>query len=168
MLVKRMEDAINDQMNFEIYSAHIYLSMASYFEENGLPGFANWMKAQYQEEIFHAMKMFDYVNETGGRATISAIDAPATEWDSPLAAFQTALEHEQLVTSRINKLMDIAREESDHATSIFLQWFISEQVEEEASVGDIVGKLKLVGDGGALFMLDRDLSTRVFTPPQGE
>lgn len=168
MLVKRMEDAINDQMNFEIYSAHIYLSMVSYFESQGLPGFANWMRAQYQEEIFHAMKMFDYLNEAGGRAVISAIDAPATEWESPLAAFENALEHEQLVTSRINNLMDIAREESDHATSIFLQWFISEQVEEEASVGDIVNKLRLVGDGGALFMMDRDLSTRVFTAPKEE
>lgn len=165
MLSANMEKAINDQINFEIYSSHIYLSMVSYFEGKGLPGFAAWMRAQYQEEIFHAMKMFDYVNEAGGQALIGAIAAPATSWESPLAAFENALEHERIVTGRINNLMNIARDESDHATSIFLQWFISEQVEEEATVGDVVGKLKLVGDGGALFMLDRDLGTRVFTPP---
>lgn len=168
MLSKKMEAAINDQINFEIYSSHIYLAMVSYFEDKGLPGFAAWMRAQYQEEIFHAMKMFDYVLECGGKAEIGAIKAPQTEWDSPLAAFENALEHEQTVTGRINNLVDIAQKEKDHATQIFLQWFVSEQVEEEANVGDVVNKLKLTGDGGALFMLDRDLATRVFTPPTAQ
>lgn len=165
MLTKKMEEAINDQMNFEIFSANIYLSMVSYFEAQGLPGFATWMRAQYKEEIFHAMKMFDYVLEAGGRAQLSAIEAPPLEWESPLAAFENALAHEKVVTGRINDLMDLAQQEKDHASQIFFQWFVSEQVEEEATVGDIVSKLKLVGDGGALFMLDRDLATRVFTEP---
>ncbi|WP_147821338.1 ferritin [Salidesulfovibrio onnuriiensis] len=165
MLSNRMEQAINDQMNFEIFSANIYLSMVSYFEDRGLPGFAAWMRAQYKEEIFHAMKMFDYILGAGGRAKISAHDAPPQDWESPLAAFENALEHEKVVTGRINGLMDLAQQEKDHASQIFFQWFVSEQVEEEANVGDIVSKLKLVGDGGALFMLDRDLGTRVFTEP---
>ncbi len=165
MPTKRMEEAINDQINFEIFSANIYLSMVSYFESQGLPGFANWMRAQYKEEIFHAMKMFDYVLEAGGRATLTAIDAPPQDWDSPLAAFENALAHEKIVTGRINNLMEVAQEEKDHACQIFLQWFVSEQMEEEATVSDIVNKLKLVSDGGALFMLDRDLATRVFTEP---
>ncbi|KAB1443728.1 ferritin [Pseudodesulfovibrio senegalensis] len=165
MLSEKMQNAINDQVNFEIFSAHIYLSMVAYFEEQGLSGFAKWMRAQYQEEIFHAMKMFDYVLEAGGSAKLGTIDAPPLQWESPLAAFENALEHEQIVTGRINALMELAQEEKDHATQIFLQWFVSEQVEEEASVGEVVGKLRLAGDGGALFMLDRDLSARVFTPP---
>lgn len=165
MLSAPMEKAINDQVNFEIFSANIYLSMVSYFESQGLAGFANWMRAQYKEEIFHAMKMFDYVLETGGKARLSAIDAPPLEWESPLAAFEHALSHEKVVTGRINDLMDLAQKEKDHASQIFFQWFVSEQVEEESSVGDIVSKLKLVGDGGALFMLNKELGTRVFTEP---
>ncbi|WP_243546137.1 ferritin [Pseudodesulfovibrio tunisiensis] len=165
MLSQKMENALNDQMNWEIYSAHIYLSMSSDFSRKGLPGIAQWMLAQYQEEMFHAMRFFNYINEAGGHAKLGVIDAPPYEWESPLKAFEVALEHEQGVTSRINALADLAMEERNHAVGIFLQWFISEQVEEEDTVGDIVGKLKMVGDGGGLFMLDRDLGTRVFTPP---
>ena len=165
MLSKKLEDALNAQMNWEIYSAHIYLSMASHFATEGLPGFAAWMNAQYQEEMFHAMRFFNYINEAGGHAKLGKIDAPQHSWKSPLDAFEMALEHEQGVTARINKIADLAMDERNHAVGIFMQWFISEQVEEEASVTDAVGKLKLVGDGGGLFMLDRELGTRVFTPP---
>lgn len=165
MLSEKLEDALNAQMNWEIYSAHIYLSMSSHFAQEGLGGFSKWMNAQYQEEMFHAMKFFDYINEAGGHAKISKIDAPAYSWETPLAAFEEALEHEKGVTGRINDLANLAMDERNHAVGIFLQWFIAEQVEEEDTVGDIVGKLKMVGDGGGLFMLDRDLGARVFTPP---
>lgn len=165
MLSKKMEKAFNDQIKWEYYSAYLYLSLSSYFSGLGLPGFANWMDVQFQEEQFHARKMFDYVNEKGGRVVLQAIEAPESEWKSPLAAFEFALNHEYQVTKRINDLMDLAQKEKDHASAIFLQWFVSEQVEEEASFGDTVNKLKLVGDGGGLFMLDRELAARVFTPP---
>jgi len=165
MLSKKMEEALNEQMNWEIYSAHIYLSMASHFTKVGLNGFANWMNVQYQEEMSHAMKFFNFINSAGGHAKLGQIDQPQHEWKTPLAAFEDALEHEKGVTARINKIADLAVAERDHAIGIFLQWFITEQVEEEENVGDTVGKLKLVGDGGGLFMLDRDLATRVFTPP---
>lgn len=165
MLNKKMEEALNAQMNWEIYSAHIYLSMSSHFAQEGLEGFSSWMFAQYQEEMFHAMKFFDYINEAGGHAKLDTIEAPQYSWETPLAAFENALEHEQGVTTRINALADLAIEERNHAVGIFLQWFIAEQVEEEDTVGGIVGKLKMLGDGGGLFMLDRDLGTRVFTPP---
>ncbi len=165
MLSQKMEEALNDQMNWEIFSAHIYLSMSSYFAQEGLGGFSKWMYAQYQEEMFHAMKFFDYINEAGGHAKLGTIDAPPHSWGSALEAFEESLAHEKGVTARINDLADLAVEEKNHAVGIFLQWFIAEQVEEEDSVGDIVGKLKLVGDGGGLFMLDRDLGQRVFTAP---
>lgn len=165
MLSEKMQDALNAQMNWEIYSAHIYLSMSSHFEQVGLPGIAKWMDSQYQEEMFHAMQFFKYINEAGGHAKLGVIDAPPYEWASPLEAFEVALEHEQGVTARINALADLAIDERNHAVGIFLQWFISEQVEEEDTVSGIVGKLKLVGDGGGLFMLDNELGTRVFTPP---
>ena len=165
MLSEKMEDALNAQMNWEIFSAHIYLSMSSHFEQVGLAGVARWMDAQYQEEMYHAMQFFKYINEAGGHAKLATIDAPPYEWESTLAAFEHALEHEQGVTSRINALADLSIEEKSHAVGIFLQWFIAEQVEEEDTVGGIVGKLKLVGDGGGLFMLDNELGSRVFTPP---
>lgn len=168
MLSQKMEDALNAQLNWEIYSAHIYLSMSSWFSQEGLGGFSKWMFAQYQEEMFHAMKFFSYINEAGGHATLATIEAPQAQWESPLEAFSESLAHEKGVTSRINDLADLAVEEKNHAVGIFLQWFIAEQVEEEDTVGDIVGKLKLVGDGGGLFMLDRDLGQRIFTAPTPE
>lgn len=165
MLSKKMEKAFNDQIKWEYYSAYLYLSLSAYFTGLGLTGFANWMDVQFQEEQFHARKMFDYVNSKGGRVQLQAIEAPQNAWKSPLDAFQFALNHEYLVTKRINDLVTLAQKENDHASAIFLQWYVTEQVEEEANFGDTVGKLKLVGDGGGLFMLDRELATRVYTPP---
>lgn len=164
MLSKKMEDALNDQINFEFYSAYIYLSMAAYLEADNLTGCAKWMRAQTQEEILHAMKMYDFVNERGGRVVLKEIKGPKTVWTSPVEAFEDALRHEQTVTGRINDMMNVAMKEKDHATQIFLQWFISEQVEEESSVDGVIKKLKLAGAGG-LFMVDRELGQRVFTPP---
>jgi ferritin len=166
MLKKEMEAAMNEQIKWELYSGYLYLAMAAYFEDLGLPGFANWMKNQFQEELFHAMKMYDYVFEAGGRVVLQAVDQPPSRWESPLAVFEQSLEHEQLVTSKINDLVDMAISAKDHATNNFLQWFVAEQVEEEATFGDVHAKLKLVGDGGGLYMLDQELGKRVFTWPQ--
>ena len=163
MLSKKMEKALNQQINAEMYSAYLYLSMASYFEGVDLEGCASWMKAQTQEEMIHAMKIYDFVIERGGRVILDAIKAPRQEWDSALAVFEHAYEHEQYVTSLINDLMNLAIEEGDHATQIFLQWFVTEQVEEEASANAVVQKLKLAGaskGGGGLFMVDRELGQR--------
>jgi len=164
MLSDRMQKAINKQINAELYSSYLYLSMASYFESVDLSGCAKWMYAQTQEEIVHAMKMYDYVNEAGGRVLLDAIDKPQDAWDSPLAVFEHAYRHEQLVTGLINDLMNLAIEEKDHATQIFLQWFVSEQVEEEASASAVVNRLKLAGEHG-LFMVDKELGQRPMPIP---
>ena len=169
MISEKMQDAINDQINAELYSAYLYLSMQAYFEAENLPGFANWMSCQAQEEVAHAMKFFHYLGERGGRAVLKAIEGPETEWDSAQAAFEGAYAHEQLVTARIHDLVKVAREEGDTATEIFLQWYVTEQVEEEAAADGIVQKVKmLAGAPGGLFMLDRELAQRTFTPPAGE
>ena len=169
MLSKQMEEAINKQINAEIYSSYLYLSMCAYFESIGLAGSASWMRQQAQEEMFHGMKMFDYVNERGGRVVLQAIEQPQTEWTSAFDVFENVLSHERKVTGLINDLVNLALDERDHATNIFLQWFVSEQVEEEASAGDIVDKLKLIGnDANGLFMLDRELGQRQFTWPAGK
>ena len=169
MLNKEIADALNSQMNFEMYSANIYMSMATWFDARNLVGFANWMKVQYSEEMFHFTKFYNFINERGGRVLLSGMDAPATEWDSPLAAFDNALEHERIVTGRIDDLVVQATEAKDHATVNFLQWFVGEQVEEEASVDGVIQQLKLMeGAPGGLFMLDRELGQRVFTPPAQE
>ena len=166
MMKEVMEKALNEQINAELYSSYLYLSMSAFFSTKGLPGCASWMRAQAQEELFHAMKIFDYVNERGNRVVMKAIEQPAADWGSPLAAFENVLEHEQKVTSLINNLVNLALDERDHATNIFLQWFVSEQVEEEASAGEVLQKLKLIGgDAGGLFALDQELGQRVFTPP---
>jgi ferritin len=168
MLKPEMEQALDEQINAELYSAYLYLSMSAHFQSINLMGAANWFRVQAQEELTHAMKFHDYILERGARVTLTAIDGPPTSWDSPLAAFEAALEHEQLVTALINALVDRALKESDHATNNMLQWFVAEQVEEEASVDEVVQKLKLVGgDGGGLFMIDQELAGRVFTPPAG-
>lgn len=166
MLSKAIERALNDQVQWELYSAYLYVSMATYFEDKGLMGFANWLHVQDKEEKFHAEKFYNYIVERGGRVILQAIAAPPHEWASPLAVFEEALAHERGVTARIYKLMDLAIEERDHATASFLKWFIDEQVEEEASVADVIAKLKLVDQtpGGA-FLLDKDLAARVFVPP---
>ena len=169
MISKKMEDALNGQVNAEMYSAYLYLSMESYFKSLNLNGFANWMRAQTQEEMMHAMKIYDFINERGGRIILKAIDGPPTKWESPLAVFETTYAHEQKVTGLINKLVDLAIEEKDHATNTFLQWFVNEQVEEEASADEIVQQLKMMENApGGMFMLDRELGQRVFTPPATE
>ncbi len=169
MLSKKMEKALNDQVNAELYSSYLYLSMESYLQDSGLEGFANWMRIQAQEELSHAMKIYDFIFSCGGRARLAAIDAPKQEWDSVLAVFEESLGHEQHVTGLINELMNLAIEEKDHATNIFLQWFVTEQVEEEEAAGAIVNRLRLAGGRGeALLSLDRELGQRSFTPPAAE
>jgi ferritin len=169
MLNKEIGDALNSQMNFEMYSANIYMSMATWFDAKNLVGFASWMKVQYSEEMFHYTKLYNFINERGARVLLGAMNAPETEWASPLAAFENALEHERIVTGRINDLVVQASEAKDHATVNFLQWYVAEQVEEESNVDGVIQQLKLMeGAPGGLFMLDRELGTRVFTPPTKE
>lgn len=166
MISTSMEKAIIGQINAEFYSAYLYLAMSAYFEGEGLPGMASWMKNQVQEEMFHGMKMYDYVHERGGKVVLSAIDKPPAQWKSPLAVFEGALAHEQKVTGLINQLANLALDERDHATNIFLQWFVSEQVEEEATVSGIIHKLKRIGkEANSLFTLDQELGQRMFTMP---
>ncbi len=166
MLKENVQDALSGQLNAEMYSSYLYLSMSSYFSSTGLAGFANWMRVQAKEELLHAMKLYDYINERGGRIVLKPIEGPPTEWKSPLDAFEHTFRHEQMVTGLINGLVDLAIAEKDHATNNFLQWFVSEQVEEEASAGDVLQKVKRVGDNtSSLFILDQELATRIFTPP---
>ncbi len=166
MISEKIQDAMNEQIKWELYSAYLYMSMSAYYVSTNLPGFANWMRVQAQEEVSHAMKFYDFINERGGRVELRAVDAPPKEWESPLAGFQDAYDHERIVTGRIGDLVDLARGERDHASEIFLQWFVTEQVEEEASADEVVQELKRIQDNsGALFMLDRELGQRVFTPP---
>ena len=169
MITPKIEKAFNEQLNAELYSAYLYYSMAAYFESINLAGFANWMMTQFQEEQFHASKFYRYINERGGRVLLTAIESPPTEWDSPLAAFEATLAHEQKVTGLINGLADMAMEQKDHASMSFLQWFVDEQVEEESSVNTVLGQLKIIkGSPQALLMLDKELSQRIFTPPSAE
>lgn len=168
MITPKMVAAINDQINFEIYSSYIYLSMSAYFHDRDMPGAANWMRIQAQEELVHAVMMFNYLVEREGRALMAPVKGPENEWASPLAAFEDALAHERIVTGRINAIMDLAMSESDHATAQFYQWFVKEQVEEESKAKAIVQQLKLAGkDGQGLLLIDRDLATRVFVMPTG-
>ena len=161
MLTEKMQKALNGQLNAELYSAYLYLSMNAYFKSINLDGFANWMYYQAQEELEHSMKFYDFVIQRGGKVVLTQIEAPPTEWDSPLAVFEATLAHEQKVTGLINDLVEIALGEHDHATNIFLQWFVSEQVEEEESVSGVLEQLKLMGDAqGGLFMIDRELAKR--------
>ncbi len=166
MLKKPVLKALNEQIAKEMYSSNLYLSMAVYFHSINLNGFANWMRVQAQEETFHAMRFFDYVIERGDKSIVSALDAPPAAWKSPLDAFEEVYKHEQFVTASINNIADIALENRDHATGTFLQWFINEQVEEEANASDILERVRMIGDFyGGLLMLDAELKTRVFVPP---
>ena len=166
MLSLSMEKAINAQINAEYYSSYLYLAMSAYFESISLSGMASWMRMQAQEELFHGMKMYDFVHERGGKVALTSIAKPPAKWNTSLAVFIEVLKHEQKVTALINELVNQALDERDHATNIFLQWFVTEQVEEEASVSTIVNKLKLIGDdANGLFVLDQELGQRVFTPP---
>ena len=169
MLSERMMKALNKQLNAELYSAYLYLSMAAYFESKNLKGFANWMRVQAQEELMHAMKFFDYINERRGRVYLEAIEKPSIEWKSPLDVFEATYEHEVKVTSMINDLVNMSMEEKDHATYNMLQWFVAEQVEEEASADEIRQQLRMIKeDGRGIMMLDRELKQRTFTPPAQE
>ena len=166
MIKQEIEDAINGQINAEFYSSYLYLSMSAYFESTDLKGMANWMIAQAQEEISHGMKMYSFVLERGGVVKLDPIEGPPIVWDSPLAVYEHALRHEEHVTSLINELVDLAIEEKDHATKNFLDWFVDEQVEEEASASEVVQQLKIIGDNGyGILMLDRELGQRIFIPP---
>ncbi len=161
MLSPKMEKALNDQITAEFYSSYLYLSMSAWFASENLMGMAHWMGLQAKEEWGHGMKIYDFVLERGGTVTLGAIDAPPAEFKSPLAIFEAAYGHEQKVTGLINDLADTAAEENDKATAIMLQWFISEQVEEEASALEIVEKLKLIQDSpNGLFMMDSVLGRR--------
>jgi len=166
MISEKMQDAMNEQIKWELYSAYLYMAMSAHYLAENLMGFANWMRVQAQEELTHAVKFYDFINERGGRVELRAVGAPPKEWDSPLAVFQSAYDHECVVSRRIGDLVDLARGERDHASEIFLQWFVTEQVEEEASADEVVQELKRIQDNSsALFMLDRELGQRVFTPP---
>jgi len=164
MITKKMEKSLNEQINKEFYSAYLYLSMSSYCNKLGMMGGEHWFRIQYDEEVIHMTKMFDYVMQHGGEAHLMKIDEPPADFESILGTFTASLKHEQFVTKSINELLDIAVEEKDHATQVFLQWFITEQVEEEANVKEIIDRLKMIGDNGAaLMMIDDKLAQRM--PP---
>jgi ferritin len=166
VLDKDVERGINQQINAELYSAYLYYSMSAYFEAQSLKGFSHWMRVQALEEMTHVQKFFSYVNDRGGRVTLDPIEAPAMEWESPLAVFEAVYSHEVHVTGLINKLMDMALAKSDHASSSFLRWFVTEQVEEEASADEVLQKLKLVEKTeGGLFLLDQEMDGRTFNLP---
>ena len=166
MLSQKLQDAFNAQINKELYSEYLYLSMSAYCSTLDLDGIANYFMVQTQEEHFHAMKMFNFVNERGGKIVLHPIAGPQVDFKSVVDVFEETFKHEQFITKSINDLMDVAIKENDHATSSFLKWFVDEQVEEEATVSKILSKLKLIGgDGQGLLMIDTELAARVFTPP---
>jgi ferritin len=163
---EKMVESLNSQLNAEMYSAYLYLSMGAYFEDLDLGGFANWMRVQAQEEMTHAMKIHDFIIQRGDRVTLTKIEAPPTEWESPVNAFEHVYKHEQKVTGLINQLVNLALSLGDHATNNFLQWFVAEQVEEEESSSGVLKKVKMANDSlSGMLMLDNELSQRVFTPP---
>jgi ferritin len=161
MIGKPMQDAMNEQINKELFSSYLYLSMAAYFEDKNLPGFANWMRIQADEERGHAMKFYDFLLERGGRVLLNAIDAPKTDWTSSLEVAEEVAAHEAKVTASINALYELALKEKDYPAQVMLQWFISEQVEEEKNAAEIVANLKLIeARGTAVLMLDHRLAKR--------
>ena len=161
MISPKMEEAINQQINAEMYSAYLYYAMANYFESVSLKGFANWMRVQAQEEMIHAVKFTTFLNDRGGRVKFKVIAEPPFEWKSPIDAFETVLIHENKVTGLINDLVNLSIQEKDHAANTFLQWFVTEQVEEEANDKEIIDQLKLIGDDkSGLFMINRELALR--------
>ncbi len=163
---KKVEQVLNQQINAEFWSAYLYLSMSNYFNANGMPGFSNWMKVQFEEETFHALKMMDFVNERGGRVILQPISEVPSEWEGVLHAYEETLKHEEKVTKLINECVDVAIAEKDHASVNFLKWFVDEQVEEEAGVGEILDQLKMFDcKGQGLYMLDKEFKARSFSPP---
>lgn len=165
MISKKMEQALNEQLNRELFSSYLYLSMATYFENSNYVGMAQWMRLQAEEEHAHSMKFFTFIQKIGGRVILEQIDKPQSEWNTPKKAFEDALEHEEYITKNINELTDLAIDERDHSTKTFLQWYIDEQVEEEANVNEIVQKFNLIGESkSGLYMLDRELGARILAP----
>ncbi|MFN2215807.1 MAG: ferritin [Anaerolineales bacterium] len=161
MISKKMQDAINEQIKKEQFSSYLYLSMVAYFEEKNLPGIAKWLRLQSGEETEHAMKFFDYLVERGGRVKLAALEEPKAEWTSSLNAFEEVLKHEQFISASINSLYELALAEKDYPTQVLLQWFISEQVEEESNANEIISKLKMIEDKGtAVLMLDKEMGKR--------
>jgi ferritin len=161
MIGKAMQDAINDQINKELFSSYLYLSMAAYFEHKNLIGFAHWMRVQEREEREHAMKLYDFIFERGGQVVLKAIQAPTTSWNSNLELFREVAEHEAKVTASINTLYELALAEKDYPAQVMLQWFINEQVEEEKNAAEIVANLELIEERGtAVLMLDHNLAKR--------
>jgi len=162
---KTIEQAFNDHLNAEFFSAYLYLSMANYLAARNLDGMAHWMRLQVEEERSHAIRFIDYMHERDGRVILQQIDQPKVEWEGPLEIFREAYEHECLITSKINALVDLAIKQNDHATTTFLQWFVTEQVEEEANVSAIVSRLEMIGDHGmGILMMDQQLAQRTITP----
>lgn len=161
MLSKKMEAALNAQINAEFWSAYLYLSMSAHFAAEGKSGFANWFKVQFDEEQGHALKLFNYVVERGNIVELKPIAEVATKWDSPLHAFEETLKHEKVVTGMINDLVALAREEKDYATESMLQWFVNEQVEEESTAQGYIDALKMIGTNGfGIYTLDKELKSR--------
>ena len=161
MLSQKLQDAINEQINSEFYSGHLYLSMAAYCDTLSLGGFSHWLKLQYSEELGHALKLFDFITDRGSRVVLQSIDQPPIEFESVTAVMQMALEHERKVTAMIDSLYELALDERDYSAHVLLEWFVDEQVEEEKSVAEIISHLELVGDDGTgLLMLDSRLGAR--------
>jgi len=166
MMTPKMKKALSNQVNAELYASYLYLSMCAWFESKGLPGFASWMRVQVQEEMFHAIKIFDYIHDRKEEVSLEALAKPESSWDSAQAVIESAVKHEQKVTEMINDLINCALDERDHAANQFLQWYVAEQVEEEASFGAVYDRLHLVGnDSAGLFALDLGMSKRGFLPP---
>ena len=164
---KKLVEAINTQLNFELESAHVYLAMQNYFAAESLSGFESWFNVQYQEEVSHAEKFMRYLNERGERVEITGFESPNNEFKSVLEVLETALNHEKKVTSKINDLMDMALELKDHASVSFLNWYIDEQVEEEATFSELIDKVKMM-DGKGIYLLDKELGSRTFVDPTVE
>ena len=163
MVPKKIEEAFSEQIKYELESAYIYLSMAAYLDAEALAGMGTWMRAQVQEEVTHAMRFYKHIVERGGHVKLHPLDEPPQDWKSPLAAFEAAHEHEKFITAKIDGLVKLAQAEGDHGSSTLLQWFVDEQVEEEANTSKVAQDLKLVGnDGRGILMLDRELGTRTF------
>ena len=169
MISKNMTKALNEQIMKEIYSAYLYQSMSAYSAGNNLKGFASWFQIQALEELFHAEKIYNYILEQGEQIELFGIDKPANDFKSPVDLFERTLAHEKTVTASINSIVELAKKEKDEASYIFLQWFITEQVEEEASPNEVLGRLKMIGDKGmGILLLDKELGSRTYTPPAGK
>ena len=166
MISEKMTQALNEQVNREMYSAYLYMSMSAHCNQVGLKGFANWFMVQYHEEMLHAMKFYEYIQRQGAEVKLAAIQAPPTTFESPLDMFTKTLAHEQFITQSINELIELAISEKDHASQIFLEWYVTEQVEEEENDNDMIAQLKWIKDNPqGLMMLDRELAGRSTTVP---